>query len=139
MSDQIDQFCENLRIKLTNIDNNIQALKAKIDAKAKTAEQDARIYLDSIKKRIDQDRSKVQAAEKELKKWLEEYRVVTKEKIADWKNSGERIKLRSRADFAERYAKATVVIATAAVDAAEQAALEAWLARKDAESDAKAA
>ena len=139
MSDQIDQFCENLRIKLTSIDNNIQALKAKIDAKAKTAEQDARIYLDSIKKRIDQDRSKVQAAEKELKKWLEEYRVVTKEKIADWKNSGERIKLRGRADFAERYAKATVVIATAAVDAAEQAALEAWLARKDAESDAKAA
>jgi chromosome segregation ATPase len=139
MSDQIDQFCENLRIKLTGIDSNIQALKAKIDAKAKTAEQDARTYLDSIKKRIDQDRSKVQAAEKELKKWLEEYRVVTKEKIADWQNSGERVKLRSRADFAERYAKATVVIATAAVDAAEQAALEAWLARKDAESDAKAA
>ena len=42
MSDQVDQFCKNLRIKLTSIDSNIQALKAEIDAKGKTAEQDAK-------------------------------------------------------------------------------------------------
>ena len=36
MSERIDQFCENLRIKLTSIDNNIRALKAKIDSKAQT-------------------------------------------------------------------------------------------------------
>src|SRR6476660_7058762 len=105
MSERIDQFCENLRLKLTSIDNNMQALKAKIDAKAKTAEQDVRAHLDSVKKRVEQDRSRVEAAQKELKKWLDEYRAVTKEKIADWKASGERIKLRSRADFAEKYAK----------------------------------
>jgi hypothetical protein len=102
MSDKIDRFCENLRLKLTTIDNNIQGLKAKIDAKAKSAEQDVR-----------------------------------KEKIADWKASGERMKLRSRADLAEKYAKATAVIAASAVDEAEQAALESWLARRDAEVDAK--
>ena len=139
MSERIDQFCENLRIKLTSIDNSIQALKAKIDAKAKTAEQDVRTHLESVRKRVEQDRSKVEAAQDELKKWLEERRAVTKEKIADWKASGERIKLRSRAEFAERYAKAAVVIATAAVDEAEQAALEAWLAHKDADGDTKAA
>ena len=139
MSERIDQFCENLRIKLTSIDNSVQALKSKIDAKAKTAEQDVRTHLDSVRKRVEQDRSKVEAAQDELKKWLEERRAVTKEKIADWKASGERIKLRSRAEFAERYAKAAVVIAAAAVDEAEQAALEAWLARKDADGDAKAA
>ena len=42
MGERIDQFCENLRIKLTSIDNNMQALKAKIDGKAQTAEQDVR-------------------------------------------------------------------------------------------------
>jgi hypothetical protein len=137
MSDKIDRFCENLRLKLTTIDNNIQGLKAKIDAKAKSAEQDVRTYLDSIKKRVAQDPNNVEAAQKELKNWLDEYRAVTKEKIADWKASGERMKLRSRADLAEKYAKATAVIAASAVDEAEQAALESWLARRDAEVDAK--
>ncbi len=40
MGERIGQFCENLRIKLTGIDNNMQALKAKIDSKAQTAEQE---------------------------------------------------------------------------------------------------
>jgi len=39
MSQRIDQFCENLRIKLTSIDKKMQQLKAKIDSKAQTAEQ----------------------------------------------------------------------------------------------------
>jgi hypothetical protein len=39
--------------------------------------------------------------------------------------------LQSRAENAERYAVAAAVVALAAVDEAEQAALEAWLARKD--------
>ena len=32
MSERIDQFCENLRIKLTSIDKKMQQLKAKIDS-----------------------------------------------------------------------------------------------------------
>ena len=42
MSERIDQFCENLRVKLTSIENNMQALKGKIDSKAQTAEQEVR-------------------------------------------------------------------------------------------------
>jgi len=38
MGERIDQFCENLRIKLTSIDENLEALKAKVDGKARTAE-----------------------------------------------------------------------------------------------------
>ena len=38
MSERIDQFCEVLRVKLTSIDDNMRALKAKIDSKARTAE-----------------------------------------------------------------------------------------------------
>jgi hypothetical protein len=41
--------------------------------------------------------------------------------------------LQIRAEVAERYAEAAAVVALAAVDEAEQAALEAWLARKDAD------
>ena len=134
MSERIDQFCENLRVKLTSIDNNMQALKAQIARQTQTAEQDARAQLDAVKKRIEQDRAKVTAAENDMKKWAEERKAATNEKIAEWKAKLEKVKLQSRAESAERYAAAAAVVAMAALDAAEQASLEAWLARKDADS-----
>jgi chromosome segregation ATPase len=63
MGDHIDQFCENLRIKLKSIDNNMQELKAKIDSKAQTAEQEVRTQLETVKKRIEQDRTKLETAQ----------------------------------------------------------------------------
>jgi hypothetical protein len=134
MSERIDQFCENLRVKLTSIDTNMQALKAQIDRQAQTAEQDARAHLDAVKKRMEQDRAKVTAAENDMKKWADERKVATNEKIAEWKAKLEKAKLQRRADNADRYAAAAAVVAMAALDTAEQASLEAWLARKDADS-----
>ena len=134
MGERIDQFCENLRVKLTSIDNNMELLKAKIDSKARTAEQDVQNHLESVKKRIEQDRAKVAAAQGDIKKWVEERKAATSEKVAEWKTKRETAKLQSRAISAERYAAAAVVVASAAVDEAEQASLEAWLARKDADS-----
>jgi archaellum component FlaC len=101
MSERIDQFCENLRVKLTSIDNDMQALKSKIDAKARTAEQDVRNELEGIKKRMEQDRTKVAAAQADIKKWLEECRTATNEKIAEWKAKSEKARLQSRANLAE--------------------------------------
>ena len=134
MSERIDQFCENLRVKLTSIDNNMQALKSKIDAKARTAEQDVRNELEGIKKRMEQDRTKVAAAQADIKKWLEECRTATNEKIAEWKAKSEKARLQSRANLAEKYALGAAVVALEAVSQAQQASLEAWLARKDAET-----
>ncbi len=134
MSERIDQFCENLRIKLTSLDKNIQQLKAKIDGKAQTAEQEVRTQLDAVKNRIAQDRTKLETAQADVKKWVDDLKLASNEKIAEWKAKREKAKLRSRADNAERYAVAAAFVALAAVDAAEQAALEAWLARKDAET-----
>ena len=134
MSERIDQFCENLRIKLTSIDKKMQQLKAKIDSKAQTAEQEVRIQLDAVKKRLKQDRTKVETAQADVKKWVDEFKLASNEKIAEWKVKRDGAKLQIRAEIAERYAVAAAVIALAAVDEAEQAALEAWLARKDADT-----
>jgi hypothetical protein len=134
MNERIDHFCENLRVKLTSIDNDMRALKAKIDSKALTAEQDIKSHLDSVQKRIAQDRTKLVAAQADIRKWADEREAVTDEKIAEWKVKLEKAKLRGRAEVAERYAAGAAVVASAAVDEAEQAALEAWLAHKDAES-----
>jgi light-regulated signal transduction histidine kinase (bacteriophytochrome) len=134
VSERIDQFCENLRIKLTSIDKNIQQLKAKIDSKAQTAEQEVRTQLDAIKNRIAQDRTKLETAQADVKRWVDDFKLASNEKVADWKAKREKAKLRSRAENAERYAVAVAFVALAAVDEAEQATLEAWLARKDAET-----
>jgi hypothetical protein len=134
MSKRIDQFCENPRIKLTSIDNNMKSLRAKIEGKARTAEQGVETHLDDIKKRIDQDRAKLAAAQADIKKWGEERKAVTSAKLAEWKTKRELAKLLSRADPAERYAAAAAVVALAATEEAEQASLEAWLARADADS-----
>jgi light-regulated signal transduction histidine kinase (bacteriophytochrome) len=134
MSERIDQFCENLRIKLTSLDKNIQQLKAKIDSKAQIAEQEVRTQLDAVKNRIAQDRTKLETAHADVKKWVDDFKLASNEKIAERKAKREKAKLRSRAENAERYAVAAAFVALAAVDAAEQAALEAWLAGKDAET-----
>jgi deoxyribodipyrimidine photolyase len=134
MSERIDQFCENLRIKLTSIDKKMQQLKAKIDSKAQTAEQEVRIQLDAVKKRLVQDRTKVETAQADVKKWVDDFKAAGNEKIVEWKVKRDEAKLQIRAEIAERYAVAAAVVALTAVDEAEQAALEAWLARKDADS-----
>jgi len=134
MGERIDQFCENLRIKLTSIDKNMDALKAKIDRNAQAAEQDVRNHLDGVKKRVDQERAKAVAAQAEIKKWVDERKAATGEKVAEWKSKLEVGRLQSRASNAERYAAAAAVVAMAALDEAEQASLEAWLARQDANS-----
>ena len=133
MGQRIDQFCENLRQKLTMAESGLVGLKAKIDGKTRTAEQDVQSHLDRVRKRIEQGRAKVSAAQADMKNWADQRKTVTKDKIAEWKAKREVAKLQSRADNAERYAAGAIDVALAAIDEAEQASLEAWLARADAD------
>jgi hypothetical protein len=132
MVQRIDQFYHDLQLKLTNIGSGLEGLKAKISGKADRAEQDVRVHLDQVQRRIEQDRSKAVAAQAEMKNWIEQKKAATSEKIAEWKTNRETTKLQNRADMAERYAGAAVDVTLAALDEAEQATLEAWLARQDA-------
>ncbi len=134
MSQRIDQFCEDLRLKLTNIESGLSGLKAKIDGKTETAEQEVRSHLDRVRKRIDQGFAKITATQAEIKNWTEEQKAAVSSKVAEWKTSHEARKLQNRADKAEWYAAATGEVAVAALDNAEEAALSAWLARQDAKS-----
>jgi hypothetical protein len=134
MGQRIDQLCETLRIKLTNVDSGLKDIKAKIDKKAEHAEQDVRSHLDGLRGRIKQDQKKVSAARAKVEDWVESRKVDTDAKIAEWKAKRETSKLQKRADKAEEYAAAAIVVSLAAVDEAEEAALEAYLARQDADA-----
>jgi len=132
MGQQIDQFYHDLQLKLTNIGSGVDRLKAKVSGKAEHAEEDVRAHLDQVRRRIEQDRAKAAAAQGEIKNWIEQKKTATNEKIVEWKAKQETTKLQNRADMAERYAAAASDVALAALDEAEQATLEAWLARQDA-------
>ena len=134
MGQRIDQFCDQLRQKLTMADSGLEGLKAKIDSQAAHVEQDVQSHLERVQKRIDQGRAKAEAAKAELKQWAEEKKAATKETVAELRAKHDTAKLKTRAEFAQRYASASVDLAVAAVDEAERASLEAWLARRDAES-----
>ena len=134
MGARIDQFCEDLRQRLTIVDSGLDGLKAKINGKAQHAEQDVKNHLDRVHDRVEQGRAKLAAARADVKEWTEERKTATSEKIAEWKTKRELGRLQDRADKAERYAAAASTVAAAALDEAEQASLEAWLARQDANS-----
>ena len=55
-----------------------------------------------------------------MKNWVDEQKLVTSDKIAEWKAKRETTKLQNRADKAERYAAATIDVAVAALDEAER-------------------
>jgi hypothetical protein len=133
MSHRIDLFCEDLRQKLTIIESGLQGLKAKVEANEVHAERDVRNHLDRVRKRIDQGRTNVCAAKAEVKSWAEDRNSITADKIAKLKTKRDVAKLQGRANKAERYSVAAVKVATAVIDEAEQASLEAWLARADAD------
>lgn len=137
MSAYIDSFCETLRAKLTNVETDMRSLKAKIESSAASAEQEVQKNLDATKKRIEQQRGKLEGAQADLKKWAQERKAVSDEMVAAWKDKLETARLQGRADKAERYAAAAAALAAAAVDEAEQAVLEAWLARRDAQTAQK--
>ncbi len=134
MSKRIDNFCEDLRLKLTNIESGLGSLKNKMEGEKQQAEQEVRRHLDAVQKRIAQEQAKATAARAEIKAWLDNKKTVTEEKIAEWKAKREMSHLQNRADQAERYAKASADVALVALDEAEQAALEAWLSRAEADS-----
>jgi len=134
MSQQVDQFCDKLRVKLNGIGNGLHDLKNRVDGMAQNVEQDVRSNLDNVNKRIEQGRSKVAAAQADMTNWAAQQKAGAKDKIDEWKAKRETGKLERRADGAEQYAAAAVDVAAAALDEAERATLEAWIARQDADS-----
>jgi hypothetical protein len=89
MGQRIDQFCENLRQKLTMTDSGLEGLKTKIDAKKANVEQDVQSHLDRVRNRIEQNQAKLAAAQTNMKKknWFDGQKATTSAQIADWKAS----------------------------------------------------
>lgn len=134
MSARVDKFCDGLRDRLNTIESrvesfkaNVQALPGKVEKAVHDKLEEARVKLQAQKERIDKARA-------DLKAWGEQKKAETQATIRDWKAKGEAKRLNARADLAEAYAEAAAVVALGTIDEAEEAMLEAALARMDADA-----
>jgi hypothetical protein len=134
MNEKIDSFCKELRAKLDGVDKRIKDLKAGAKGATEKAKIEAKAQLAALENRAKDQRAKVQAAEAKTKAWIEEKKTATSEKIAAWKTQRDVKKLAAHADSTEDYAVASMQLAAAAVDEAERAAVEAVVARMDADA-----
>jgi hypothetical protein len=139
MNEKSDNFSKELRTKLDEVDKRLKDLKSTAKAATVKANAEAKSQLAALEKRAKDERAKAQAAEAKAKAWLEEKKSATGEKIAAWRAQHDVKKLAGHADSAEQYAAASIQLAVAAVDEAERAAVEAVVARMDADAAWQAA
>jgi hypothetical protein len=132
MSEHIDRLCGDLRIKLHGIDRRLEALKGNAMATSEKSQHAVESQLDRVEQRIYDNRITVEAANARVKAWLDGKKDGFDGSRAGWKENRQFHLLNSRADDAEAYAEAVFDLAAAAADGAAQAALEALLARNDA-------
>ena len=132
MSATIDRLCDQLRIKLHGVDRRLEALKGNNSATSEKSRHLVESQMDSVQQRIFERRHRVEAANASVAEWIEK-RAVFDDQDASWKESADLLRLEARADDVEGYAVAVFELAVAAADEASQAALEALLARNDAD------
>ncbi len=132
MSEHIDRLCGDLRIKLHGIDRRLEALKGNAMATSEKSQHAVENQLDRVEQRIFDNRNVVEAANARVKAWLDGRKDAFNGNRAGWKQNRQVHLLNGRADDAEAYAVAVFDLAAAAADEAAQAALEALLARNDA-------
>jgi hypothetical protein len=132
MTDKLDQVCNQLRIKLHGIDRRLEALNGNAMALSEKSQGLVEGQLDRIEQRIYDSRVGVEVANARVRTWLEGKKAGLDAHREVWKKERSYHQLNSRADDAEAYALAVFDLAEAAVDEAAQAALQALLARNDA-------
>ena len=136
MSKKIDQFCENLRVQLTNVESHLAKVGESIKAAPQEAQAAIRTKIDAAKAQHEQNMQKIADSRATLEERVQEKKAEIDTRIQEWKTNREISKLEHRADKAESYAVAAIefaAAATAEADLANLATLEVIAARLEAE------
>ncbi|MET0428067.1 MAG: hypothetical protein ABW026_06170 [Microvirga sp.] len=136
MSDHIGRLCDELRIKLHGMDRRLEAIKANGLATFDRSQGMIEGQLDRVEQRIYDNRANVKAANRRVEDWLLQRKAGIAGGGKSWNERRTAGPSGSPADDAEAYALASFELATAAVDEAILAALQAVLARGDVEKAA---
>jgi hypothetical protein len=134
MDQKVENFRKELRAKLDGVEKRLKELNATTKNVTEKTRSEVKAQLAALDSRAKAQRAKQQEVEAKAKTWLERKKVDTSEKIATWKAQHEVNKLTAHAKDAEDYAAAAMQLAIAAVDESERAAVEAVVARLDADA-----
>ena len=133
MSAKVDQFCDNLRSRLNAVEDRVESLKTNLEQLPAKGEQALQKCLAETRAKVAGEKKKVEKAQASLKARAEQKIGEIKEAIEQWKAKREVSKLHARADRAEQYAADAIYIADIAVAEAEEAIIDALIARMDAD------
>ena len=133
MSQKVDEFCENLRVKLTGMESRLNDLRTKVERDRETTKAAIGERIDEAKATIHSTKDDARAARERMAAQLEEKKAETAERIDEWKHNREVSRLERRAEDLEAYATWAILVAADAIEEADVATLEAIAARLDAD------
>jgi len=134
MSERVNKFCASLQSKLNNLEDRMTSLKTSLQSAPKQAEDALHKQLDHAQHKVESQKQAVAKARTSVQNWADKKKAEAKATIDSWKVRHEARKLEKRADQAEEYAAAAILVAVSSIDEAEQAVLEAIAARLDADA-----
>jgi chromosome segregation ATPase len=134
MSERVDKFCAALQNKLNDLENRMNSLKTNLKSAPKQAEETLHKQLSQSQKKAESQKQTIEAAKTSVRNWLDQRKADATATVEQWKAQHETKKLTQRADRAEEYAAAAIQVAGSSFDEAEQAILEALVARIDADA-----
>ncbi len=130
MSDAIAKFTKRMQRKMNEVEERLKKLKSVSETQAAYADKAIRAHVETLEDGAQKAKASLDQARTAMAAWVEDAR----EAVGDWKTKLDAKMLHARADRAEHYAEAALVVALAGVDQAEKAMLSAGLARSDAEA-----
>jgi len=131
MGEEIDQFCEDLRTKLTVIENHLTTVGDSIKAAPSEAKEAISAKIDAAKTMHAQNMQVIADTKGKLEARVQERKSEIASEIQEWKTNRETEKLEHRAKKAENYAIFAIEFAAAATAEADLAVLEAIAARRE--------
>jgi hypothetical protein len=134
MSAKVDRFCDTLRDQLNLIEERLESMKLSLEGLPEQAEKAVRAKLEHARTNLRTQRERFELTWASLKARAEERFAETNEAVSQWKANREMRKLQARADRAEAYAECAIEFALAATKEAEEAILNAVVARMDADA-----
>ena len=134
MSQRIDQFCDHLRRRLNAIEKRLSELQKKIEQDRETTRNSIARDVKAAEGSLYRIKDDANAARARMLAEVAKRKGESEEVIAEWMRNRETEKLERRAEDAEVFAAWSMMVAAAAIDEADLAALEAIAARLDLES-----
>ena len=134
MISTMTKFNVTMQAKMKEVETRLDNLKASTAKHADHADKAIRAHVATLEDSAHKAKESLENARIEMASWVED----TKTTVADWRAKLDTNMLHARADRAERYADASLIVALAGVDEAEKAMHSANLARQEADTVIKA-